>query len=103
MTFGTRAHARRVTQRAKGSQPARRPIGRQLKLKMNPDLVVSGVPGNLVYFKYKLYLAKLFIAGAVVTGAPERLSPHMMMLVEQMAQNDCVPAVLSDKSETAVN
>jgi hypothetical protein len=75
----------------------------KLKRKMNLDLVVSSVPSHLVYFKYRLYLAKLFIAGAVVTGAPERLSPHMMMLVGQMAQNDCVPAVLGDKSETAVN
>jgi hypothetical protein len=38
-----------------------------------------------------------------VTGAPDRLPPHMMMVVEQMAQNDCVSAILNDKSETAVN
>ena len=36
-------------------------------------------------------------------GEPDRLPQHMMMLVEQMAQNDCAPAVLGDKSETAVN
>ncbi len=29
--------------------------------------------------------------------------PKLGASVEQMAQNDCVPAVLSDKSETAVN
>jgi len=38
-----------------------------------------------------------------LTGAPVRLPQHMMMLVEEMAQNDCVSAVPSDKSETAVN
>jgi hypothetical protein len=38
-----------------------------------------------------------------LTGEPGRLPQHMMMMVEQMAQNDCVSAVLSDKSETAVN
>ncbi len=33
------------------------PLAGQLegKLKMNPDLVVSGAPNHLVYFKYKLY------------------------------------------------
>ncbi|WP_154071418.1 hypothetical protein [Bradyrhizobium lablabi] len=36
-------------------------------------------------------------------GEPERLPQHMMMLVEQMAQNDCVFAVVSNKSETALN
>jgi hypothetical protein len=35
-------------------------------------------------------------------GGPERLPQHMMMLVEQMAQNDYVSTVLSNKSETAV-
>lgn len=34
---------------------------------------------------------------------PERLPQHMMMLVEQMAQNDYVSTVLSNNSETAVN
>jgi hypothetical protein len=38
----------------------------KLKLKMNPDLVVSSAPSHLVFFKYRLYLAELFIAGAVV-------------------------------------
>jgi len=38
-----------------------------------------------------------------LTGKPDRLPQHMRMLVEQLAQNDCVPAVLSAKSKTAVN
>jgi hypothetical protein len=38
-----------------------------------------------------------------LTGEPDRFPQHVMMLVEQMAQNDCVSAVLIDKSETAVN
>jgi hypothetical protein len=38
-----------------------------------------------------------------LTGKPDRLPQHMTMLVEQMTQNDCVSAVLSDKSETTVN
>jgi len=38
----------------------------KLKLNMNPDLVVSGAPSHLVYFKYRLHLAELFVAGAVV-------------------------------------
>jgi len=43
-------------------------LGGQLegKLKLNPDLVVSGAPSHLVYFKYRLHLAELFVAGAVV-------------------------------------
>ena len=31
-----------------------------------------------------------------LTGEPDRLPQHMTMLVEQMAQNDCVSAVLVD-------
>jgi hypothetical protein len=38
-----------------------------------------------------------------LTGKPGRLPRHMRMLVEQMAQNDCVPALLGAKTETAVN
>jgi len=38
-----------------------------------------------------------------MTGEPGRLPQQMMMLVKQMTQNDCVSAVLSDTSETAVN
>ena len=38
-----------------------------------------------------------------MTGEPDRLPQQMMMLVKQMTQNDCVSAVLSDTSETAVN
>ena len=43
-------------------------LGGQLegKLKLNPDLVVSGAPSHLVCFKYRLHLAELFIAGTVV-------------------------------------
>ena len=33
-------------------------------------------------------------------GEPDRLPQHMMMLVEQMAQNDYFSAALSDTSET---
>ncbi len=36
-------------------------------------------------------------------GEPVRLPQPMMMLVEQMAQNDRVPTVLSDTSEPALN
>jgi hypothetical protein len=32
-----------------------------------------------------------------LTGELDRLPRHMTMLVEQMPQNDCVSAVLSDK------
>jgi hypothetical protein len=35
--------------------------------------------------------------------APDRLPEHMMLLVQQMAQNDCVSTVLGDTSETALN
>ena len=38
-----------------------------------------------------------------LTGEPDRLPQHMMMLVEQIARNDCVSAVLADKSEAAVS
>jgi hypothetical protein len=38
-----------------------------------------------------------------LTGEPDRLPQHMMMLVEQMAPNDYVFAVVSNKSETALN
>jgi hypothetical protein len=34
-----------------------------------------------------------------LTGEPDRLPQHMMMLVEQIAQNDCVSAVLIDKAK----
>jgi len=34
-----------------------------------------------------------------LTGEPDRLPQHMTMLVEQMAQNDCVSTVLSDTSK----
>jgi hypothetical protein len=38
-----------------------------------------------------------------LTAKPERLPQHMRMLVEQMALNDRVSALLSAKGETAVN
>jgi hypothetical protein len=38
-----------------------------------------------------------------LAGVPGRLPQHMMMLVEQMARNDCLSEVLIDKSKTAVN
>jgi hypothetical protein len=46
--------ARRVT-KEKGLDPLAGQLEGKLKLKMNPDLVVSGAPSHLVYFKYKLY------------------------------------------------
>ena len=39
----------------------------------------------------------------LTTGKPDRLAQHMRILVEQIAQNDCVPALLGAKSETADN
>ena len=39
----------------------------------------------------------------LTTGRPDRLPRHIRMLVEQIAQNDCVPALLGAKSETADN